>query len=265
MRFDLRDKVAVVTGAGGGLGAAFVRELAARGARAVIAVDVRFSVPAIDGVQAVRLDVTDSAALGALLDQVRQQHGSLDLMINNAGVSVDGEPLEISDAEWERVVLVNLLGVVRGSLGALRIMKAQGHGIILNMGSMTALALTPLLGPYSSSKAGVVTFSRSLAEEALGFGVQVSVACPGNIATGILPAHVSGLMKPMPAEYAARRILDAAARGQRIIVFPLYARVWWWMERISPQLLAPLRQIIVKRSRARAAATQTADISERKS
>jgi NAD(P)-dependent dehydrogenase (short-subunit alcohol dehydrogenase family) len=256
MKFDFRNKVAAVTGAGGGLGAAFVRELAARGAKAVIAVDLRFPDAAIEGVEQVRLDVTDSAALGALLDQIRLQHGSLDLVINNAGISVDGEPLAIPDDAWERVIAVNLLGVVRGSLGALRIMKPQGHGIILNMGSLTALALTPLLGPYSSSKAAVVTFSRSLAEEALGFGVQVSVACPGNIATGILPAHVSGLMKPMPAEYAARRILDEAARGRRIIVFPLYARVWWWMDRVSPQLLAPLRQVIVKRSRARAAAAR---------
>jgi NAD(P)-dependent dehydrogenase (short-subunit alcohol dehydrogenase family) len=257
MKIDLRGKVAVVTGAGGGLGAAFTRELAARGARAVIGVDLRFNELAIAGVEQVHLDVTDSAALGALLDQVRLQHGSLDLIINNAGISVDGEPLDIPDSAWERVIAVNLLGVVRGSLGALRIMKPQGRGIILNMGSMTALALTPLLGPYSSSKAAVVTFSRSLAEEARGFGVQVSVACPGNIATGILPAHVSGLMKPMPAAYAARRILDAAASGRRIIVFPLYARLWWWMDRLSPQLLAPLRQVIVKRSRARAAAAKT--------
>ena len=251
---DFRGKVAVVTGGGSGLGAAFARALAAQGARAVIAVDVRFPTSAPDGIEYAQVDVSDSEAIAGLLNSICSRYGALDLMINNAGISVDGEPLSIQVSDWQRVIRINLLGVIHGSLAALRIMEQQRSGIILNMGSLTGLALTPLLGPYSSSKAGVVTFSRGLAEEAKGLGVSVSVACPGNIATSILPEHVSGLMKPMPADYAARRILAGAARGKRIIVFPLYARTWWWLERLSPQLLAPLRQVIVKRSRARAAA-----------
>lgn len=258
MNDPFRGKVAVVTGGGAGLGAAFAQALVAEGARAVIAVDVRFSQPPMAGVERAELDICTDGALAQLLNEVRQRFGSVDLIINNAGVSVDGEPLEIPFAEWQRVIRVNLLGVIDGSLAALRIMAAQHSGTILNIGSLTGLALTPLLGPYSSAKAGVVTFSRGLAEEAVGLGVSVSVACPGNIATSILPEHVSGLMKPMPADYAARRILAGAAAGKRIIVFPLYARTWWWLERLSPQLLAPLRQVIVKRSRARAAAKAAA-------
>lgn len=254
MPADFKGKVAVVTGGGAGLGAAFTRVLVAQGARVVVAVDLRFLAPAADGVEEVVLDICQAGAFAGLLDEVARRFGGLDLVINNAGVSVDGEPLAIPFAEWQRVIRVNLLGVIDGSLAALRIMAAQGRGTILNIGSLTGLALTPLLGPYSSAKAGVVTFTRGLAEEAVGLGVSVSVACPGNIATSILPEHVSGLMKPMPAEYAAARILAGAAGGRRIIVFPLYARTWWWLERLSPQLLAPLRQVIVKRSRARAAA-----------
>ena len=253
MRRDFSGKVAVVTGGGAGLGAAFVRALAVQGARAVIAVDVRFPTPAPDGIEYAQVDVADAEAIAGLLHSVRSRHGALDLVINNAGISVDGEPLSIQVSDWERVIRINLLGVIHGSVAALRIMEQQRSGTILNMGSLTGLALTPLLGPYSASKAGVVTFSRGLAEEARGLGVSVSVACPGNIATSILPEHVSGLMKPMPADYAARRILAAAAEGKRIIVFPLYARTWWWLERLSPQLLAPLRQVIVNRSRHRAA------------
>ena len=254
MTKDFRGKVAVVTGGGAGLGAAFARELVDQGARAVVAVDVRFSSSPPQGIEHAQVDVSDDAAIAALLESVRARYGALDLMINNAGVSVDGEPLAIPVSDWQRVIKVNLLGVIHGSLAALRIMEQQRSGIILNMGSLTGLALTPLLGPYSSSKAGVVTFSRGLAEEARGLGVSVSVACPGNVATSILPEHVSGLMAPMPADYAAKRILHSAARGRRIIVFPFYARTWWLLERLSPQLLAPLRQVIVKRSRARAAA-----------
>jgi NAD(P)-dependent dehydrogenase (short-subunit alcohol dehydrogenase family) len=248
-----QNQVVVVTGGGAGLGAAFTRALLALGARAVFAVDISFSAPPHPSVEAVELDVTDAAAFTQFLEQTAERFGSLDLIVNNAGISVDGEPLQIAAQDWERVIRVNLLGVIYGSLAALRIMARQGSGCILNMGSMTGLALTPLLGPYSSSKAGVITFSRGLAEEAIGSGVRVSVACPGNIATSILPGHVSGLMKPMKADYAAHRILVGAAKGQRIIVFPLYAKVWWWLERVSPQLLGPLRQVIVRRSRARAA------------
>ncbi len=243
-----------MTGGGAGLGAAFTRALVREGARAVVAVDLRFPLPPAEGVEAVELDICGEGALASLLGNVKERFGSLDLMINNAGVSVDGEPLAIPFGEWQRVIRVNLLGAIDGALAALRIRAAQDGGTILNIGSLTGLALTPLLGPYSSAKAGVVTFSRGRAEEARGMGVSVSVACPGNIATSILPEHVSGLMKPMPADYAAERILGSAAAGTRIIVFPLYARTWWWLERVNPQLLAPLRQVIVNRSRARARA-----------
>ncbi len=253
MSAAFRGKVAVVTGAGAGLGAAFARVLVQAGARAVVGVDLRFAAE-VQGVEQVELDICRAGALERLLAQVRERFGSLDLLVNNAGISRDGEPLEIAFEDWQKVIRVNLLGVIDGSLAALRVMAAQGSGNILNIGSLTGLALTPMLGPYSASKAGVVTFTRGLAEEARDLGVQVSVACPGNIATSILPEHVSGLMKPMPAEYAAARILKEAARGTRIIVFPLYARLWWWLERLSPQLLAPLRLVIVRRSRARAAA-----------
>ena len=150
------------------------------------------------------------------------------------------------------MLAINLTGVIAGSLAALRIMAEQDTGQILNIGSLTALALTPMLGPYSASKAGVVTFSRGLAEEARAFGVHVAVACPGNIQTAILPAHVTPLMAPMDPDYAARRILRALGQGKHIIVFPFYARLWWWLERLSPELSGPLRQVVVQRGLERA-------------
>jgi NAD(P)-dependent dehydrogenase (short-subunit alcohol dehydrogenase family) len=247
-------KVAVVTGGGGGLGAAFCRALAAAGARVVVA-DVREEAAAEVarplGAEAVRLDVADADQVETLLRTVKGKYGSLDVMINNAGVTAGGEPDEIQWEDWERVIRVNLMGVVAGSLAATRIMKGQGSGMILNMSSLNGLALTPMLGPYSASKGGVSFFSRGLAEEVNGWGIHVSIGCPGNIRTAILPDHVTSLMPPMDPDYAASRMLRAFGRRKRIIVFPFYAKVWWWAERISPELLAPARQIIVKRARAR--------------
>jgi short-subunit dehydrogenase len=180
----------------------------------------------------------------------------LDLVINNAGILVSGEPLEINLEDWRRVLQVNLMGVIAGSLAALKIMVEQRSGQILNMGSISGLALTPMQGPYSTSKAGVVFFSRGLAEEAKPLGVRVAVACPGIIQTAILPSHVTSLMPPMDTDYAAKRILRAIERGKRIIVFPLKANLWWWLDRLSPELLGPLRQLVVKRARARQAAAR---------
>ncbi|HTB95413.1 MAG TPA: SDR family NAD(P)-dependent oxidoreductase [Terracidiphilus sp.] len=253
---NIKGKVAVVTGGGAGLGAAFCRALAANGARVVVA-DIRgdkaAETAAAVGGEAVTLDVTNPAQIEELLFATRAKFGSLDIIINNAGVSAGGETTDIQWSDWERVIKVNLMGVIAGSLAALKIMKVQGSGQILNMGSLNGLALTPMLGPYSASKAGVVFFSRGLAEEAKAWGVHVAVGCPGNVHTAILPAHVTRLMRPMDPDYAAIRLLEGLQKGKRIIIFPLYARLWWWLDRVSPGLLAPLRQIVVKRARARQA------------
>ncbi len=257
---SFQNKVAIVTGGSTGLGEAFVRELVAQGARVVI-VDIDephgLALAAETGAEFRRLSVADLQAFQQLIAEVHGAYGSLDLIINNAGISAGGESLDVPLEEWRRVLEVNLLGVIAGSLAAFQIMSRQRSGWILNIGSLTGLALTPMLLPYSSSKAGVVTFSRGLAEEAVAFGVHVAVGCPGNVQTKILPSHVSGLMKIMQPDYAVRRMLRMLLARKRILVFPAYARLWWLCDRLSPQLLAPFRQIIVKRARERARVAST--------
>ena len=252
---SFNNKVAIVTGGSAGLGAAFVRQLVQQGARVVL-VDVDAAggaaIAAQTGAEFRHLSVAELAPFQKLVEDVHQAYGSLDLIINNAGISVDGESLEIPLAEWQRVLQVNLFGVIAGSLAAFTVMAKQRSGIILNIASLTGLVLTPMLLPYATGKAGVVTFSRGLAEEAQGFGVRVSVACPGVIQTGILPSHVSKLTPAITPDDAVQRILRQILKGKRIIVFPTYVRLWWLLERVSPHLLGPLRQVIVKRSRERA-------------
>ena len=251
---QVRGKTSFITGAGTGLGSGFARILAAAGSRVVV-VDINREnaerTAASVGGEALIADVGRPESIRSALQATRQKYGSLDIVINNAVVTAGGEPLDLTWDDWTGVLKVNLLGVIAGSIEALRIMKEQGSGWILNMGSTNGLALTPMLGPYSTSKAGVVFFSRGLAEEARDFGVHVAVGCPGNIRTAILPGHVSRLMPPMDVDVAARTLLQGMLRRRRVIVFPLYARAWWWADRISTELLAPFRREIVRRARMR--------------
>nr|PZM94279.1 MAG: hypothetical protein DIU77_14540 [Thermocrispum agreste] len=131
-----------------------------------------------------RLDVTDAAAVQALVDEVDAEHG-LDLMVNNAGIAVGGAADELGLEHWNRCIDVNLRGVVHGAHAAYLKMKARGRGQILNTASLAGLVVSPLTGPYTATKHAVVALSLSLRAEAALHGVQVSVLCPGVIDTPI--------------------------------------------------------------------------------
>jgi len=147
---------------------------------------------------------------------------------------------------------VNLTGVVAGSLAAFQIMKNQRSGQILNISSMSGLSLIPGSSAYSASKAGVLRFSRELALEAAYHGVGVSVACPGNIGTPLLQhQHISSFTPLVSPDCAASKILRSLERRKQIIIFPGYARIIWWLDRLSPHLLDPFRREMIKRARAR--------------
>jgi NAD(P)-dependent dehydrogenase (short-subunit alcohol dehydrogenase family) len=153
---QFRGKVAVVIGGGGGLGTALSRALVNCGAKVVIA-DLRKDAAlrvaqAIDG-EAAQVDVTDPDQIAALLHATKTKYGSLNLVINNAGIMVDGESLDVHWKDWQHVIQVNLMGVIAGSLAALKIMKQEGSGQILNIASLSGIALIPMQVPYSTSKA----------------------------------------------------------------------------------------------------------------
>jgi short-subunit dehydrogenase len=186
----------------------------------------------------------------SVVQQVKSDFGALDFFFNNAGISSYGEASDLPFAEWERVLRVNLMGVIAGSLSAYRVMKEQRSGKIVNMGSASVFSCDPLLGPYITSKFGVVGFSRVLAIEAEAHNVGVSVVCPGNIRTPMLDLKEPSWLTPaIPAETAARCILRGIRHNRKIIVFPLRWRFIWWIDRLSPALLDPLRRVIVRRAR----------------
>lgn len=265
-----RERVALVTGAGSGIGAALARELAARGAQVVLAdVDLpRAEAHAValreggGNARAIALDVSDENAFVAACDDVREREGAIDFLFNNAGIAVGGDVLDIAPDDWRRIVAVNLWGVVNGVRAVYPAMAARRSGHIVNTASVAGLVPFAPMTPYAMTKHAVVGLSLSLRAEAAALGVRVTAACPGFIETGIYAAarvaRVDGerasrqlaMFRPMRADRAARRILDGVARNRALLVFPLHARVLWWLSRVSPALLGPVGRYTVSRFRA---------------
>lgn len=201
MPYDFTGKVAVVTGAAGGIGKAVALAMAERGAVVVVAdVDEAGAEQTAGEVQAlgrqalaVRCDVASDADVERLAAQTFEQLGRCDVLVNNAGIGVIGPCHEVPMDEWELIVQVNLLGVVRGTRTFLPGMLERGSGYIVNTASVGGLLARPGGQPYTTTKHAVVGFSQSLALYCRPRGIGVSVLCPVGVATKIFAgAHVFG-------------------------------------------------------------------------
>lgn len=256
-----KDRIVIVTGAGSGIGAALSRALAERGATVIcadIAADnankVATTIQRNGGLaSACQLDVTSADQVQTLVLDTIKQHGRLDLMFNNAGISVAGDARDIDLSHWRAVLDVNLMGVVYGTDAAYKQMAAQGHGHIINIASLAGLIPFPANAPYATSKHAVVGLSMSLRAEGQDLGVKVSAVCPGFIQSNIYRAtpfinvdRERAMRKipftPIPAERAAALILRGVKRNDAIIIFPGYARFVWMLQRLAGRLLNPLHQ-----------------------
>jgi NAD(P)-dependent dehydrogenase (short-subunit alcohol dehydrogenase family) len=276
-------RVAIVTGGGSGIGAAIVRALAARGAAVVIAdIDESAAKSVADEVSAdggdvttAVLDVRDSGAVSDLVNQVAAERGGLDLIFNNAGIAIGGLVEELTLDHWDRVIDVNLRGVVHGVHAAYPVMLRQGHGHIVNTASLAGLVPGPSLAPYAAAKHAVVGLSLSLRAEGASQGVKVSAVCPGFVDTPLLgrvnpdlPQTETGanaaalarmLGKLYQADPLAQDVLRGVERNRALIVAPRSARVAWRMSRYAPGFM--MRTIIygVRRGAAQPAAAEPAE------
>lgn len=191
--FGLRDQVAIVTGAAGGVGRACAEVLAAAGA-AVVCADLRppdetvAAVKAAAGggtVTAAAVDVTSRAAVEQLVANTQDAFGRLDVLVNNAGIHLRGSALDTGEAELDRLLATNLKGVIFGCQAAGRVMAAQSSGSIVNIASEVIDRPVPNVLAYSASKAGVRQVTRTLAVELGRFGVRVNAVAPGWMLTGM--------------------------------------------------------------------------------
>ena len=175
----LRQRVALVTGGSRGIGRAVVERLRADGATA-LAADVTATAD-------VQLDVTDPRAWEAAVATVTQEHGRLDVLVNNAGVAGRSAPTwELNPEEWLEVIAVDLSGVFYGCRAVLPAMRAQRYGRIVNIASIAGKEGNPNAVPYSTAKAGVIGLTKAVAKEVVGDGVIVNCVTPAVIATEIL-------------------------------------------------------------------------------
>jgi len=191
--FDLKGKVAVVTGGNGGIGLGMARGLARAGARVVIAArDEAKSKDAVKelealgpGARAVATDVTDEPAVRRMVKATLDAFGRLDVLVNNAGTNIRKPPHEVSLAEWRQVLDTNLTSAYLCSHAAYPTMKAGGRGKIINIGSMMSIFGAGFAPAYAASKGGIVQFTRACASAWALDNIQVNAVLPGWIDTAL--------------------------------------------------------------------------------
>lgn len=192
----LSDRVAIVTGAGRGIGRAIARAFATEGATVVLASRTRAEVGAVavevreagGRALAVPTDVTNDGAVEALMDQTIAEFTRIDILVTAAGVASFGPVVGAKAGDWDAMLAVNLRAVMLCCRAVLPVMTRQGGGTILNVASVAAKRAVPGTAAYTATKAGVIGFSRVLAEELRPEGVRVGVLVPGAVATPLWDA-----------------------------------------------------------------------------
>ena len=189
--FDLKGRVAVVTGGNGGIGLGMARGMAAAGAAIVVAGRNREksarAVTELEGLGAqavaIEVDVADEASVNALILASAERWGRLDVLVNNAGTNIRKQPQDLTLDEWRRVLDTNLTSAFLASRAAYPTMKAQGGGKIINIGSMMSIFGASFASAYAASKGGMVQFTKALATAWARDNIQVNAVLPGWIDT----------------------------------------------------------------------------------
>jgi len=191
---NLNDKVAVVTGAAQGIGRAIAETLARHGADVVVA-DLNVEkaeatareIATTTGRRAIaiQVDVADSASAQALIDRTIAEFGRIDILVNNAGITRDNLIMRMKEEDWDLVLNVNLKGAFNCSKAAIRPMMKQHYGRIVNITSVSGLAGQAGQTNYSSSKAGLIGFTKALAKEVGSRHITVNAVAPGFIETDL--------------------------------------------------------------------------------
>ena len=271
----VRGKLALVTGAGAGIGRATAVELARQGAATVVIVDrdLAGAGKTADAVRAAgaeaavyHVDVSDEAAMNSLAAQVHDKHGVVDILVNNAGIGLAGRFLETTSAQWDAIMGINVRGVISGSraFGAQMVERGQG-GTIINVSSAAAYVPSKSVVAYGTTKAAVLALSESLRADFADEGITVTAVCPGFVNTNIAKSTIYAGMTAEEQE-RARQNADAAYRRRnytpeatakaivkavrtRPAVLPITpeSRVAYAVRRISPSLVRLFARLDIRR------------------
>lgn len=232
--------VVVVTGAANGIGAATVRELAARGA-SVLAADIDAKVDEVvsataGDLVAHRVDVTDDRQVQGMIAAAEERFGGIDAIFNNAGILGATAPItDYPDDVFTRVLDVNVRGVYHGMKHAIPALRARGGGVILNTASTGALVAAPQQAPYIASKHAVLGLTRSVALELAREGIRVNALCPGATDTSMLAEVIEGWEASDPKDVEA--VLDSVTPTGRMGRAQEMARVAAWLLLEAPEYL----------------------------
>ena len=186
----MQGKIALVTGAAGGIGLATAERLQAEGAE-VIAADIKHPAEPLSGIRFVELDVSSEAAWADLAAKIQEQHGKLDCLVNNAGILREA-PLEETSLEmWQTVMAVNLTGTFLGCKHMSPLLANSGKGAIVNLASIDALNGSEHHGAYAATKGGIAAFTRAMAVELAPKQIRVNATYPGTVDTPLVQAMFS--------------------------------------------------------------------------
>jgi NAD(P)-dependent dehydrogenase (short-subunit alcohol dehydrogenase family)/pimeloyl-ACP methyl ester carboxylesterase len=273
-RREVAGKLALVTGAGAGIGRATAVELARQGARKVVIVDLD-PVAAKESADAVRAagaeaavcqaDVSDEAVMDDLAAQVLQEHGVVDILVNNAGIGMAGRFLETTSAHWEAIMGVNVRGVIIASrlFGAQMVERGEG-GTIINIASAAAFLPSKSMVAYSTTKAAVLGFSETLRADLADEGIAVTAVCPGFVNTNIAKSTVYAGMTAEQQERAreradaayrrrnftpeatAKAIVKAVRTGSPVVPVAAESRLGYALRRISPSALRAFARLDIR-------------------
>lgn len=191
--FDLTGKTALVTGASGGIGAEIARALHARGAVVGLSGTRREALDTLAAELAERVhvlpaDLAVAEEAARLIADAEAAMGKIDILVNNAGLTKDGLVLRMSDADWEKVINVDLAAPFRLSRAALKFMLRRKAGRVINIGSIVGTTGNPGQANYCSAKAGLIGLTKSLAQEVASRGITVNLVAPGFIETPMTDA-----------------------------------------------------------------------------
>ena len=269
MRNYFEDKVVIVTGGASGIGRCLCEELGKRNAFVIVA-DINMKdaervatvISEYGGKSlAMEIDVSNSAQVKDLITRIITEYKRLDILFNSAGIGLAAEVRDMELVHWERLMKINVSGVVYCTNFGYQAMAEQGFGHIINIASLSGVCPGPMNTAYAMTKHAVVGLSSSLRPEAAALGVKISVVCPGPVKTRIysrengLNVDMEALVAKLPFKMmdpakAALQILSGVRKNKGIMIFPFYAKVLVWVYRHFPWILIPWFRLKAKHFRA---------------